>query len=1301
EIRILKKQKDDLTKMKEERVAAKAQREADLLEWMVEEVQATHEVVRANIIKANAKYKITADKHRRKKLFQIGDERGNEEDMIKELSKEYMDHLERDKSKGTNMSNVSAKHKVKQEDGGKTIDTTDRISTLPVFIVHHILSYLWKDIKSLVRMSVLSKEWETFYRYVEYTVSRFCDQNIRAHTLNICTTIINLEQRELVERFLDLVLEKGLQVMDIQFYNQYGWIKWLTPLSLETDVKGSILTLYKAGGRFLPLVEPEAASLPFVGVGLSTSQPPPYTVEDGIGTHNPWKTCELPSSLMVGAVKFKSLKLLSLTKLLIEEAMLEYLNKSCPILEEIYLRCCYGFKTFCVKRHQNLLKVEIYCGERLLLETIDVEAPNLSYFHLESDKYKDKAPSMFMGSCKKLTTFCYCGFPLKRFNDFLSNFPLLENVALDLPSRVNNLTLSNNSFRNIRLHSDCDLDQIDLNVPNLLLSEYYDQTDFHNSATLSREDSSLTKGCMKCVTAKYFDILWFQKLRRFLDKNGIFKVLKPRSLTLEVDQFSDTSDVVKYTYKKLLQQEDEGQTNIKFVLLSSSEDKQHFSDLYSLLKALSLDQGNSKESIDQLKSKITFIKEEDGKFLIPDQPDEWKKKKFMTTMMQKRKKDGDMEAWIKSNALVKGWILGSLSEQTLTHVVNVLNENSSDFTAKEVWDELRTLYGAPLLQQSPAAADIVYKEEERKTREIQPTGQQNLLTQSEKLTDEEKKKQETEEENRKKAAALAKVHQSLYEATLRQCFEDVDDILKNNETLKVSTQITINGNTALHVAVGTTKNMEFIMKMFTLVKEKSELLEQNADGSTLLHVAAIVGNTEAAKMLVEKETGLLSVPDKDGRVPLFKAHSSMHTETYLYLLEHDHNPHDLEMGTLGDELMYNAITSQDYHSAIRLIDKYPNLHRGYVLMAIAQNFPRKLTIWETILHKSPKTNIREMGAKMHNDAIELLKSTCIYIKESVDAKLYAYYYNNAVLEATRENAYEVVETIVSHLPNAIWSTNEDGHNIIQYAVINRSEMVYNLLYQMSEHKNVYKTIVDPLGNNLLHLAAGLAPPVKLNPISGAALQIQRELQWFKEVEQFVCPLNTIQKNHLGETPQMLFTKQHKELVTEGEKWMKTTAESYTITAALITTIVFAAAITVPGGSNQDTGIPVFAMKSAFTIFAISDAISLFTSVTSLLMFLSILTARFAEQDFLYKLPTKLIIGLITLFISTTAMIVAFGATLYLVFGKTHSWILAPIAILTCLPVSSFVFLQYPLIRDLMSSTYFRNIFGKKSDKLFY
>ncbi|GJT97589.1 ankyrin repeat-containing domain, PGG domain protein [Tanacetum coccineum] len=286
-------------------------------------------------------------------------------------------------------------------------------------------------------------------------------------------------------------------------------------------------------------------------------------------------------------------------------------------------------------------------------------------------------------------------------------------------------------------------------------------------------------------------------------------------------------------------------------------------------------------------------------------------------------------------------------------------------------------------------------------------------------------------------------------------------------------------------------------------------------------------------------------------------------------------------------------------------------------------------------------------------------------------------------------------------PDAIWSTNEDGHNFIQYSVINRSEKIYNLLYEMSEHKNIYKTITDSSGNNLLHLAARLAPANKLNLISGAALQIQRELQWFKEVDRFVCPLNLLQKNSDDETPQMVFTREHKDLVIEGESWIKKTAESYTITAALIITIVFAAAITVPGGNNQESGMPVFTNDIAFTVFAISDAISLFTAVTSLLMFLSILTTRFAEHDFLFKLPRKLIIGLTMLFLSTTAMIIAFGATLFLVFGKSNLLMLIPIGALTCLPITSFVTLQCPLIVELISATYGGGIFVREKYGYFY
>ncbi|KAF7142292.1 hypothetical protein RHSIM_Rhsim05G0147500 [Rhododendron simsii] len=96
--------------------------------------------------------------------------------------------------------------------------------------------------------------------------------------------------------------------------------------------------------------------------------------------------------------------------------------------------------------------------------------------------------------------------------------------------------------------------------------------------------------------------------------------------------------------------------------------------------------------------------------------------------------------------------------------------------------------------------------------------------------------------------------------------------------------------------------------------------------------------------------------------------------------------------------------------------------------------------------------------------------------------------------------------------------------------------------------------------------------------------------------------------------------------------------------------------------------------------------SLFTSTTSLLMFFSILTSRYAESDFLYVLPKRLIIGLFTLFLSMTSMIVASSATLYLAFGHDKFWILILVAILASLPVTSFASLQFSLLIDLISLT---------------
>nr|GLL46216.1 uncharacterized protein LOC109168169 [Ipomoea trifida] len=318
---------------------------------------------------------------------------------------------------------------------------------------------------------------------------------------------------------------------------------------------------------------------------------------------------------------------------------------------------------------------------------------------------------------------------------------------------------------------------------------------------------------------------------------------------------------------------------------------------------------------------------------------------------------------------------------------------------------------------------------------------------------------------------------------------------------------------------------------------------------------------------------------------------------------------------------------------------------------------------ETALHVAAKVGLVRKSIVnkivLHHQAVELLKCLCDQLKTLTDTQVISLA-EQAFIDATSSDILQVILNIALNIAEA-----------------------YPLTYFSNNH--------DKYKNNVLHFAGKLAPPHKLNLVSGAALQMQRELQWFKEVKNITPPYFLSDQNEESQTPSMVFTEEHKLLKEAGQKWMKDTANSCTtIAAALIVTVFFAATITVPGGnSSGENGLPIFSNNNAFTIFAISNAASLFTSATSLLVFLSILTSRFAEEDFLYALPKRLIIGLFTLFLSIIFMMIAFSATVYLVFGHNRREVLIIVAAFVCLPVTSFVLLQFPLLVALVSSTYGR------------
>eukprot|EP00261_Vitis_vinifera_P016091 XP_010644785.1 PREDICTED: uncharacterized protein LOC100250505 isoform X1 [Vitis vinifera] len=331
---------------------------------------------------------------------------------------------------------------------------------------------------------------------------------------------------------------------------------------------------------------------------------------------------------------------------------------------------------------------------------------------------------------------------------------------------------------------------------------------------------------------------------------------------------------------------------------------------------------------------------------------------------------------------------------------------------------------------------------------------------------------------------------------------------------------------------------------------------------------------------------------------------------------------------------------------------------------------------------------------MHTLTLELLNHVCTEVLKVSRAKEI---FRQSFINGAKYGIPEILEEIIKSYPFALEYLDED---LFKLVVLNRYEKIFNLICETGMHRQlIIRTRDDTNNDNILHLAGKLAPPHRLSLVSGAALQMQRELHWFKEIEKYAPRAFSESENENKDKPKMAFIKEHENLIKEGEKWMKGTAKFYTLAAALIATVVFAAAITIPGGNHDDTGIRNFSKEIAFKVFAVSDALSLFLSIASVLICLSILTARYAEDDFLFALPRRLIFGLVTLFLSVTFMMIAYSGAIYLLFGEKKAWILIALAALACFPVTLYGNLQFPLLVELIYSTYGPGIFGKHSNRL--
>ncbi|XVF58743.1 hypothetical protein PTKIN_Ptkin07bG0091200 [Pterospermum kingtungense] len=488
----------------------------------------------------------------------------------------------------------------------------------------------------------------------------------------------------------------------------------------------------------------------------------------------------------------------------------------------------------------------------------------------------------------------------------------------------------------------------------------------------------------------------------------------------------------------------------------------------------------------------------------------------------------------------------------------------------------------------------------------------------------------------------------------------------------MSASLSADGDTALHIAV-LAGHVDIVEELVGRMSAQEVVVKQKY-GSTALNFAAIGGVTEIAELLVKKNRELLKITNDHDQIPLVVAALYGHRELVQYLYLETPIEELAPTKNDGSILLTAYIMDEFYDIALDLVQRYP-------LLSIAEDTDKDMTLH--ILAQKPSAFPSGTQLALWQREVSNLED---------EPKLEALI-KKAPFEGVKHGIVEFVTEIMKHYPEVVWFYDEKDRNIFFVATAERQEKIFSLIYKMGAKKNSLATYWDRDFNNMLHQVAFLAPSSQVDRVSGAALQMQRELQWFKEVESVVQPKYKEMINNHFKTPRALFSDHHKKLLEQGEQWTKEVAESCTVVTALIITIMFLAVFTVPGGYDN-SGVPLYLNSNSFMIFIISDALSLFTSTTSLLMFLGILTSRYKEEDFLQIVPTKLMVGLSTAFFSLATMMITFGVALFMVLRERIAWVSFPIILLASLPVTLFALLQFPLLVEIFISTYRPGIFDK-------
>ncbi|CAN6574047.1 unnamed protein product [Malus baccata var. baccata] len=315
------------------------------------------------------------------------------------------------------------------------------------------------------------------------------------------------------------------------------------------------------------------------------------------------------------------------------------------------------------------------------------------------------------------------------------------------------------------------------------------------------------------------------------------------------------------------------------------------------------------------------------------------------------------------------------------------------------------------------------------------------------------------------------------------------------------------------------RQTKMVKKLVKLMDVKDLEIKSTVGGVTALGVASNTGITEMAECMVKKNRKLLTIPNSFNMIPLVRAYCNgyWHMSRYLYsetpveYLWADNGPsgatiisQSFASKEFGIDIQpppltvnFTAITVRNEENGQANNKRTPMRSvAGLLEGLVSQSKKQKEGLVSYIAEKLGINRIYKIKT-VHVRSLAVLDVMCKEIKKlDMDQQLLSTV-ASAMLRAVDKGNVEFITKICKANPELqfVWN-NEKSKILFHYAVQCRQEKIYNLLHGISA-KDWFIALTDNDNNNMLHMAGLLAPFTQLNCIPGAALQMQRELQWYK------------------------------------------------------------------------------------------------------------------------------------------------------------------------------------------------------------